>query len=112
MNSRDPQITLDQTGLRLRHYYFPLATTKEISVERIESIKVAPLTFRTGKWRVWGSTTLKSWMPLDLGRSKKPTVIFVDDGHRITSGITPANPQDFIAVLTALNPKIKVLQRK
>ena len=53
MNYRDPQITLDQTGLRLRHYYFPLATTKEISVERIESIKVAPLTFRTGKWRAW-----------------------------------------------------------
>ena len=112
MNYRDPQITLDQTGLRLRHYYFPLATTKEISVERIESIKVAPLTFRTGKWRVWGSTTLKSWMPLDLGRSKKPTVIFVDDAHQIATRITRANPNEFIAGLKAPTPKAKVSQRK
>ena len=112
MNYCDPQVTVEQTNLRRRHYNFPPATTKSISVDRIESIQVGSLTFRTANRRACGSTTVKSWMPLDLGRSKKPTVIFVDDGHRITSGITPANPQDFIAVLTALNPKIKVLQRK
>jgi hypothetical protein len=28
MNYCDPQITLEQTGLWQRHYYFPLATTE------------------------------------------------------------------------------------
>ena len=99
MNYCDPQVTVEQTNLRRRHYNFPPATTKSISVDRIESIQVGSLTFRTANRRACGSTTVKSWMPLD-------------DAHQIATGITPANPKDFIAVLKALNPKVKVLQRK
>ncbi len=68
-------------------------------MEQIESIQVVSITFRAGRWRAWDSTTVKSWMLLN-------------DGHLITTGITPANPKDFIAVLKALNPKVKVSQRK
>jgi hypothetical protein len=99
MNYCDPQVTVEQTNLRRRHYNFPPATTKSISVDRIESIQVGSLTFRTANRRACGSTTVKSWMPLD-------------DAHQIATRITRANPNEFIAGLKAPTPKAKVSQRK
>ncbi len=90
MDYRDSLTSLDQDGLWLGRYYFPIATTKVIPIENIESINTMPLSLTTGKWKGWGSTIRRPWMPLGLARSKNRQQFLLTMAPRIRPGITPA----------------------
>ena len=92
MHYRDPQITLDQTGLRLRHYYFPLATKKFVPYDRIRAVDTAVLGNWNGRWRLWGASTDDQWLPLDVMRPKKDTAVVLTI-RRISPVFTPDDPE-------------------
>ena len=94
----DGRIACDETDLIIRWYY--LWGTKKISYTSVRSAKSRPLTFRRGKWRLWGSGDFVHWYNLDRGRPKKATALEIDLGGRIRPTITPDDPEKVLGILT------------
>lgn len=88
----DGKIILDDEGVTLRRYYFPIAASKRIPYERIKQFKVRPMGWLTGKGRGWGSGNPRYWLPLDLRRPKKDTLIVLDTGRPVKPAFSPDEP--------------------
>lgn len=65
---------------------------------------VENMNWATGKGRFWGATIPTTWMPLDMGRSKKDKVLVLDVGARVKPCVTPDDPDRVIELLTARAP--------
>jgi hypothetical protein len=53
--------------------------------------------------RIWGSSDLRRWLPLDMGRPFRSTLITLDvPGTRPSPAFTPANVDEFTALLDRL----------
>lgn len=102
---RDDYIVLDDSGITLRRYYFPLASAKHIDYGDIRSVTIEPMTWKTGKGRLWGASDPRFWMPLDMKRLKKDTVLIIDVGSRIKACVTPDDPE---RVIELLRPRVPV----
>ncbi|MGA8847813.1 MAG: hypothetical protein WB471_14455 [Nocardioides sp.] len=89
----DGSLLLDQTGLTIRRYYFPWAGAKRISYDRVRQVETRPLGWLTGGGRVWGSAHPRYWLPLDLGRAHKHTLVVIDIGRRVRPSVTPRDPE-------------------
>ncbi|WP_324273525.1 hypothetical protein [Blastococcus brunescens] len=88
----DGRVRLDREALTLRRYYFPLARSKRIPYSDIRGIEVRPLTWLTGKGRLWGSAHPRYWLPLDRARLRKDTALVLDVGGRVRPAFTPDDP--------------------
>ncbi|MUL65527.1 hypothetical protein BOO86_13695 [Mycobacterium sp. CBMA 234] len=97
----DGNLTLDDDGLTIRRYYFPLGTEKRVPYVAIRGIDVRPLGAATGSWRLWGTGSPSHWFPLDMHRPKKDTLVVIDTGAKVKPCITPAEPQRFVETLRA-----------
>ena len=53
----DDVITLDDGGLTLSKYYFPLGSAKRIEYADIKGVAVETMNWATGKGRVWARPT-------------------------------------------------------
>jgi hypothetical protein len=99
----DGLVQLDREALTLRRYHFPSGTSKVIPLRSIRGYKVKPLGLLMNRFRLWGSSDLKRWLPLDIGRPLKSTLITLDvPGTRPSPAFTPSNPDRFVAVLDEL----------
>ena len=99
----DGMIQLDQLAITLRRYHFPSGTSKVIPLRSIRGYKAEPLGVFTERFRVWGSFDPRRWMPLDVWRPIKSTLIILDiDGVRPAPAFTPQRPKEFLAVLDEL----------
>ena len=87
----DNTIRVDHDGLTIKRYYFPIGRSKRIAFGDIRSVETGPAGFAT-KWRLWGSTNLINWFPLDMRRTKKTQFVELDLGKRIKPSITPDDP--------------------
>jgi len=57
-----------------------------------------------GRFRIWGSSDLRRWLPLDMHRPMRSTLITLDvPAHRQRPAFTPARPGEFTALLAALD---------
>jgi hypothetical protein len=104
----DGLVQLDREAITLRRYHFPSGTSKIIALSTVRGYKAEPLGLFMHRFRVWGSSDLRRWLPLDVRRPFRSTLITLDvPGTRPSPAFTPANPAEFTALLDELlqNPR-------
>jgi hypothetical protein len=95
----DGTLLLDQDGVTIRRYYFPLARSKRIPYAVIRHVHTRPLSWLAGKGRGWGTAHFGYWLPLDLRRWRKATLLVLDVGSRVKPCASPDDPQRVIELL-------------
>jgi hypothetical protein len=95
----DGLVQLDRYALTLRRYHFPSGTAKVIPLQSIRGYKAEPLGFWMQRFRLWGSSDLRRWLPLDIHRPTKSTLVTLDIGTSPHPACTPARPQEFLELL-------------
>jgi hypothetical protein len=99
----DGLIQLDREAITLRRYHFPSGTSKIIALSNIRGYKAESLGLLLHRFRIWGSSDLRRWLPLDMGRPFRSTLITLDvHGTRPSPAFTPADPAQFTALLDRL----------
>ena len=96
----DGLIQLDREALTLRRYHFPSGTSKIIPLRDIRGYRTTPLGLFTQRFRVWGSSDLRRWLPLDVRRPLKSTLVTLDvPGTYPDPACTPVHPTQFVDLL-------------
>jgi len=96
----DGQVQLDRFALTLRRYHFPSGTAKVIPLRAIKGYRAEPLGMWMQRFRMWGSSDLRCWMPLDVRRPLKSTLVTLDvPGTWPSPAFTPEDPEAFLAML-------------
>jgi hypothetical protein len=95
----DAGLRLDENGITIRRYYFPWAGAKRIAYAKIRCVKSKPMSWLSGKGRIWGTADPRYWFPLDPRRARKQTLLILDVGRRVRPCITPEKPGLVIEVL-------------
>ena len=99
----DGIVQLDRTAITLCRYHFPSGTSKIIALDTIRGYKTQALGLLVQRFRIWGSSDLRRWLPLDLHRPFKSTLITLEiPGAWPSPAFTPARPDEFTALLDAL----------
>ncbi len=99
----DGLVQLDREAITLRRYHFPSGTSKIIPLTTVRGYKAEPLGWLMHRFRIWGSSDLRRWLPLDVRRPFKSTLITLDvPGTRPSPAFSPADPGEFTALLDEL----------
>jgi hypothetical protein len=99
----DGLIQLDREAITLRRYHFPSGTSKIILLDEVRGYRAEPLGWMLHRFRLWGSSDLRRWLPLDVGRPWRSTLITLDvPGVRPSPAFTPADADEFTALLDRL----------
>jgi hypothetical protein len=101
----DGGLLLDQDGATIRRYYFPWAGAKRIDWSEIRGVEVRHMRWLTGKGRGWGSAHPRYWLPLDLSRPRKDTLLVLDVGHRVMPALTPDDADRVVELIRARTDK-------
>jgi hypothetical protein len=100
----DGLVQLDREAITLRRYHFPSGTSKVIPLRSISRYEARPLGPLTNRFRIWGSSDLRTWLPLDIGRPLRSTMVklYLDGNPRWRPAFTPARPDEFLAAFEEL----------
>jgi hypothetical protein len=99
----DGHIQLDREAITLRRYHFPSGTSKVIPLRSIRGYSVKPLGLALNRFRIWGTSDLYRWLPLDVWRPLKSTLITLDvPGTWPRPACTPRDPDRFVEILDTL----------
>jgi hypothetical protein len=99
----DGLVQLDRTAITLRRYHFPSGTSKVIPLRSIRGYRAEPLGLWMQRFRIWGSSDLRRWLPLDVRRPLKSTLVTLDVlGTRPSPAFTPVHPDEFLSMLDEL----------
>jgi len=99
----DGHVQLDREALTLRRYHFPSGTSKVIPLQSIRGYQVSPLGIFQQRFRIWGTSDFQRWLPLDIDRPRKRTLVTLDvPGLRMRPAFTPERPDEFVEVLREL----------
>lgn len=99
----DGMIQLDRQAITLRRYHFPSGTSKIIPLSAIRGYRAESLGYFLERFRIWGSTDPRHWMPLDIWRPIKSTQVVLDVVDTTPApAFTPLRPREFLAVLEEL----------
>jgi hypothetical protein len=99
----DGQVQLDRYALTLRRYHFPSGTAKVIPLRAIKGYQAQSLGLLIQRFRLWGSSDLRRWLPLDMRRPLKGTLVTLDVEDTWPSpAFTPEDPETFLAMLAEL----------
>jgi hypothetical protein len=79
----DAGLLLDENGITIRRYYFPMGGPKRIAYTDIQGVKSERMTGLSGKGRFWGAS---------------------DPGTRVKPCITPEDPDRVLELLRARVP--------
>jgi hypothetical protein len=74
----DGQVQLDRYALTLRRYHFPSGTAKVIPLGAIKGYQAQSLGLLMQRFWLWGSSDLRRWLPLDVRRPLKGTLVTLD----------------------------------
>lgn len=99
----DHTVRLDDTGITIERYRFPTAKPKRIAYDEIVSATVLPTTWWS-RWRLWGSSNFRNWMPSDRTRTKASHLVELDVGGTIRPSFTPRDPDEVVALITSRLP--------
>jgi hypothetical protein len=94
----DDKITLDDEGLTIAAYYFPIGTKKRMAYGAIKKIEYYGLTTHTGKYKYWGGNH-RYWLNLDWKRHDKATGIILCPDGWWRPIITPERPAEVLDIL-------------
>ena len=96
----DGLIQLDREALTLRRYHFPSGTSKIIPLREIRGYRATPLGLFMQRFRLWGSSDLRRWLPLDVYRPLKSTLVTLEvAGAYPDPACTPKRPEEFLELL-------------
>jgi len=99
----DGLIQLDRAAITLRRYHFPSGTSKVIALDTIRGYKAERLGLLMQRFRIWGSSDFRRWLPLDMHRPFRSTLITLDmPGTWPSPAFTPARPDEFTALMDVL----------
>lgn len=99
----DGLVQLDRQAITLRRYHFPSGTAKVIPLSTVRGYTTTPLGLFQQRFRIWGTSDLRRWLPLDVARPRKTTLVTLDvPGLRLRPAFTPERPEEFLAVLETL----------
>jgi hypothetical protein len=99
----DGLVQLDREAITLRRYHFPSGTSKIIALQHVRGYRAESLGWLLHRFRIWGSSDLRRWLPLDVGRPFRSTLITLDvPGTRPRPAFTPANAEEFTELLDRL----------
>lgn len=99
----DGLVQLDRHALTLRRYHFPSGTSKVIPLQAIRSYKAEPLGRLIQRFRLWGSSDLRRWLPLDVQRPLRSTLITLEiPGTWPSPAFTPAEPGKFLTMFAEI----------
>ena len=99
----DGLVQLDRAAITLRRYHFPSGTSKVIGLDKIRGYKAEGLGLFAQRFRIWGSSDLRRWLPLDVRRPWKSTLVTLDvPGTWPSPALTPQRPHEFTALLDEL----------
>jgi hypothetical protein len=99
----DGLVQLDRFAIALRRYHFPSGTSKVIPLEAIRGYRAEALGLFVQRFRIWGSSDFRRWLPLDVQRPFKSTLITLDvPGTWPSPAFTPARADEFTALLDEL----------
>jgi len=102
----DGMVQLDRHAITLRRYHFPSGTSKVIPLRTVTGYKSEPLGMFMQRFRIWGSSDLRRWLPLDIRRPLKSTIVTLQIvGAKPSPAFTPERPEEFVAVLDRLLEK-------
>ena len=99
------------SGLTIRRYYFPWAGAKRISYDGVVRVEVRPMNWLTGKGRLWGTAVPRYWLPLDMRRPAKQTLLCFDLGRRVKPCVSPDDPDRVIELLRGRVPVVEAPRR-
>ena len=102
---QDSCLILDEDGLTIRRYFFPLASDKRISYADIRGVQTETMNWLTGKGRWWGTADPRAWLPLDLRRHRKDKLLVFDVGQPVKPCVSPDDPD---RVVELLRPRVPV----
>ena len=98
----DGLIQLDREAITLRRYHFPSGTSKIIPLRSVRGYSESSLNWMH-RFRLWGSSDLRRWLPLDVRRPLKSTLITLDvPGTYPKPAFTPVHPDRFVTLLDEL----------
>lgn len=99
----DGLVQLDRFALTLRRYHFPSGTAKVIPLRAIKGYRAESLGVLMQRFRIWGSSDLRRWLPLDVRRPLKSVLVTLDvPGTWPAPAFTPEDPEEFLAMLAEL----------
>jgi hypothetical protein len=99
----DGLVQLDRAAITLRRYHFPSGTSKIIALGTVRGYKAESLGLSIARFSIWGSPDLCRWLPLDVQRPLKSTLITMDiPGTWPSPAFTPVRPDEFTALLDEL----------
>ncbi|WP_197379157.1 hypothetical protein [Mycolicibacterium mengxianglii] len=99
----DGMVQLDRHAITLRRYHFPSGTSKVIPLQSVRGYEVEQLGVFMQRFRIWGSSDLRRWLPLDVQRPLRSTLVTLDvPGLKLRPAFTPARPEEFVALLDEL----------
>jgi hypothetical protein len=99
----DGLVQLDRFALTLRRYHFPSGTAKVIPLRAIKSYQTESLGVLMQRFRIWGSSDLRRWLPLDVRRPLKSVLVTLEvPGTWPRPAFTPEDPEAFITVFSEL----------
>lgn len=99
----DGLVALDRAAITLRRYHFPSGTSKVIALDSVRGYKTEPLGLFVQRFRIWGSSDFRRWLPLDIRRPFKSLLVTLDvPGTWPGPACTPERPQEFLALLDEL----------
>src|SRR5690348_9600864 len=101
----DDCVSLDEDGLTIRRYYFPIASDKHIAYTDIRGVEVETMGWWTGKARWWGTADPRAWLPLDLRRHHKDKLLVIDVGERVKPCVSPDDPARVAELLRTRIPR-------
>lgn len=85
---QDRLVRISESGLYFPLYYFPFGS-RFVRFEQIERIESLPPSFKTGKWRQWGTNDFLTWFPCDLLRHRRERIFHIHlKGARDRIGFT------------------------
>lgn len=65
----------------------------------------------TGKGRLWGTAVPRYWLPLDMRRPAKQTLLCFDLGRRVKPCVSPDDPDRVIELLRGRVPVVEAPRR-
>jgi len=95
----DSSVRIDDAGITIKRYYFPILLHKRIPFARIKDVGSAPLSPVNGRWRIWGTTDFGTWYSFDPRRPRKDVAVALDTGGWIGPGFTPDDPDAVVALI-------------
>ena len=99
----DGLIQLDREAITLRRYHFPSGTSMVIPLRAIRGYKAESLGLLVNRFRIWGRPDLRRWLPLDVWRPIKSTLVTLDvPGTKPSPAFTPLRAREFVALLDEL----------